>query len=548
VPRPSLICLLPARNASEHLPGWFASVECFADAVVALDDGSTDDTRALLSAHPLVHTILENPVRRTYEGWDDAENRNRLLAAAAELNPRWVISLDADERITDEDALALRRFVASSDEHATAYVHQVFRMIGDDSHWDRCDLWAGRLFSFEPGQHFPTERLHFVPIPVSIAPSRWKESTVRIQHLAGLTESARRARYDKYTEVDRGLEFQDSYEHLLDPPGRVQSWTVRPPALPFERNGATGREPSEPDATEPVLSAVVISRDDETRIARSLRAVLDQEVSEPFEVICVVSGTDRTKDIVRSEFPSVRLIALDRPALPGEARNAGLAVARGRYISFPGSHVELPPGSLEARLTAHRQGYAMVTGTMRNGTDTLAGWASYFLDHSTAMPGRPTGPLEVFPAHCSYRSEPLRWAGGFPDIRAGEDTLVNKRLFDAGYGALRSQAVEVTHHTRADRPRELLRRSAIRGKGLAELLLAEHAVGRLFTRSGLRRYGLVYVPGRLRRIHRNVNRWGNEEMERRYRRSLPLIVAGAIVHHVSGWIELFRSLVLRLPG
>src|SRR5207245_404863 len=38
--RPTLVCLLPARNCEEDLPGYFDSVRRFADAVVALDDGS----------------------------------------------------------------------------------------------------------------------------------------------------------------------------------------------------------------------------------------------------------------------------------------------------------------------------------------------------------------------------------------------------------------------------------------------------------------------------------------------------------------------------
>jgi hypothetical protein len=75
--------LLPVRNGAEHLDGWLESVGRFADVVIALDDGSTDDTRARLDASPLVEMVLENSVRPSYAGWDDAGNRARLLAAAA---------------------------------------------------------------------------------------------------------------------------------------------------------------------------------------------------------------------------------------------------------------------------------------------------------------------------------------------------------------------------------------------------------------------------------------------------------------------------------
>ena len=137
----------------------------------------------------------------------------------------------------------------------------------------------------------------------------------------------------------------------------------------------------------------MISRDDEDRIERAVGSVVEQVCPEPFEVIVVTSGTDATAAIVRRRFPDVRVVELDHPALPGEARNAGLRFARGEIASFPGSHVELLPGSLAARLRAHDQGWTMVTGTTRNGTDTAAGWAAYFLDNSSVLPDRPSEPL-----------------------------------------------------------------------------------------------------------------------------------------------------------
>lgn len=535
MPEPKLVCLLPARNCADELPAWFESVERFADAVVALDDGSTDDTGALLRDHPLTVSLSTNPVRQGFAGWDDAANRNQLLNQVAALAPRWVFSLDADERIDEDDAAALRAFVeATSDDHK-AYLLRVYRMIGDMEHWDRADMWAGRLFRYRQGQRFPAERLHFVPIPISIPRRDWVQSTIRIQHRAGLTSVHREKRFAKYQEVDRDHRYQDSYEHLLNELTNVRPWEKRGPSLPFVMNGSAGLEVGNSASPSPSLSAIVISRDDEDRIEECVRAVSSQEVSEPFETIVVVSGTDCTADIVRERFPSVTLIALEKPALPGEARNAGLAVAQGRYVSFPGSHVVLPPGSLQARLDAHKQGYAMVTGSMFNGTDSWAGWASYLLDHSTALPGRGSSPLGIFPAHCSYRRDALQYIGGFPDIRAGEDTLVNKRLFEMGYGAFRSREIKLTHRTPARTPFRLLRHHAIRGRGLAELLLEEHAAGRLFTRPGLRSRALVWLPGRIRRIHRNVMRWGDPPLRRRFFRALPLIVLAAGVHWLAGW-------------
>jgi hypothetical protein len=224
------------------------------------------------------------------------------------------------------------------------------------------------------------------------------------------------------------------------------------------------------------LSAIVISRNDAATIARGVGSVVEQACAEPFEVIVVTSGDDGTADIVRERFPAVTLIALPRAALPGEARNAGLSVARGEFISFPGSHVELPPGSLAARLRAHRRGFDMVTGATLNGTLTRAGWAAYFLDHSRNLPHAGAAVLRRAPAHCSYSHAALRRVGGFPEgVRAGEDTAVNAELYRLGYRALRDPQVVLVHHTPCRTPATLLRHHFARGQGEGATALREAA-------------------------------------------------------------------------
>ena len=356
--------------------------------------------------------LLTNPRRDTYEGWDDSGNRNRLLAAAHDLTPDWILSLDADERIPADDAHALRHFLDTDALPGLAYGMRCHRMIGDEGHYDRNALVVYRLFAAAPGQRFPDDRLHFVPVPTSIPRPLWVETTLRVQHLASVTTERRRARRDKYAEADPGNVYQGSYEHLLDEPDDMLVFGPRPAGLPVLVGDSTVEAG---DDEPPALSAIVISRDDEDRIERAVGSVVGQVCPEPFEVIVVTSGSDATAAIVRRRFPDVRVVELDHPALPGEARNAGLRFARGEIASFPGSHVELMPGSLAARLRAHDQGWSMVTGTTRNGTDTAAGWAAYFLDNSSVLPDRPSEPLRTAPAHCSYEMDALLSVGGFPD-------------------------------------------------------------------------------------------------------------------------------------
>ena len=535
-----VVCLLPVRNGEVDLPGWFASVERFADAVVALDDGSTDGTRAVLEAHPLVARVIANPVRATYEGWDDAGNRQRLVDAAAELEPDWVLWLDADERIPADDAAALRAFVDGEADPGCAYGFRVHRMDERLERYDSAGLWAYRLFAWRPGLHLPEERLHFVPVPTEIPRERWVATTIRIQHLAGSTADRRAARFTKYEEADPRREWQSDYAALLAEPGRGRPWVARPEDLPAVAPLDDDGRPLDLHALDldaPALSAIVISRNDEDRIERTLRSVAGQEVPEPFEVICVVSGTDGTADIVRERFPEVQLVELDDPALPGRARNAGVRVARGDFVSFPGSHTELPPGSLAARLRAHQQGHAMVTGSMRNGTFTRAGWAAYFLDHSSSMPGRPSGPLNGPPAHCSYVRDLIPEAGWFrEDLRAGEDTVMNNELWRRGRSAYRAHDVVLTHHNRCTTPWRLVRHHFTRGRALGRITL-ERGPLRPAT---ARRLLVGYLPDRCRKTGLAVRRWASPEDRRAFRDARPLVLAGAVAAWAGCWYELVR--------
>jgi glycosyltransferase involved in cell wall biosynthesis len=536
-----LVCLLPARNAAPDLPGWFESVERCADAVIALDDGSTDDTRGILAAHPLVRRLLTNPVRPSYEGWDDHANRTRLLSAAAELSPDWILWLDADERLPSDDAMALRQFLARAADRQHAYLVTVYPLVGDLEHFDAGrPLVVGRLFPFEIGQQLPPGRLHFVPLPTSIPPARWVRTTLRIQHLAGLTPVHQRARYMKYQEADPGRRFEKRYGHLLGEPRDVQRWRPRPPDLPVVRNGAGLGDDG--DSASLQLSVIVISRNDETRIERTVGAIVAQQVPAEFEVIVVTSGTDRTAEIVRTRFPSVHLIELPRPALPGEARNAGLAVARGRFVSFPGSHVELEPGSLAARLEAHQSGYAMVTATIINGTPTRSGWAAYFLEKTPVIPGRPSGPLDAAPVTCSYLRAALEHVGGFREgWRAGEDTLVNLALFDLGYGAWHANAARYIYYTPCTTLGRLMRHHFTRGRAFARVVLAQRQASQRGHTRRMLRLLTFYVPYRLVHIEKRVRRWGGPELRRRWRSTRPLAVVAVLASWVGLGDELLRS-------
>ena len=237
MPRPSVVCLLPARNEAENLPSFLDSAARVCEAVVALDDGSTDDTGDLLRESPLVADVLTNPRRETYHGWHDGHNRNRLLEAAARLNPEWIISLDADDRLDPEEAAALREFLATDAVPGCGYGFAYHRMWGEDT-YDPAIYWVFRLFAYEPGQAFTNERNHNIPIPTAIPRAAFVRTTLRIRHYGAANEDERVARLTKYSEADPEGLVPTDFGGLNDrPAGELPRWQPRggdlPVVIPF---------------------------------------------------------------------------------------------------------------------------------------------------------------------------------------------------------------------------------------------------------------------------------------------------------------------------
>lgn len=223
---PVLYCLLPVRNGANTLRSYLDRVRTFCTGVIALDDGSIDATRDILHADPLVHAIMWNPPRPTYAGWNDYRNRSRLLEACSTFSPDWIIWLDADEFVIPSDIRLLTEFLATNADSSCAYGLEVLRLIGDETHFDRGNLWSYRLLAYQRGYQLPEKRLHFEPIPIQIPPDCRVKTRLRIGHLAGLTARLRRNRYNKYLQADPNHEYQSDYSNLLERPGHC--WEIRP--------------------------------------------------------------------------------------------------------------------------------------------------------------------------------------------------------------------------------------------------------------------------------------------------------------------------------
>jgi len=75
-----LVALLEFRNERRHLPDWLRSVAPEVDAIVALDDGSSDGSAAIVEEQPALLDLIRLPPRAD-DRRDGAANRRALHEA-----------------------------------------------------------------------------------------------------------------------------------------------------------------------------------------------------------------------------------------------------------------------------------------------------------------------------------------------------------------------------------------------------------------------------------------------------------------------------------
>jgi GT2 family glycosyltransferase len=207
-------------------------------------------------------------------------------------------------------------------------------------------------------------------------------------------------------------------------------------------------------AAESMRASVIIpSFQSETTIRACLASVLAQDFEDAFEIFLADSGTDRTSDIVRREFPSVRLLKSDRRLSAELARNWGAREARGAVFAFIDSDCVARPDWLRRLCETLEEGsYHGVGGAIQpvDGSNAT-NWAGYFCEFREFLPGgAPTDATYLTPNNAAYRSDIFRRAGGFPDgYFPMEDQVFYERLRAVGARIRFDPSIVVQHNHRS---------------------------------------------------------------------------------------------------
>jgi glycosyltransferase involved in cell wall biosynthesis len=182
----------------------------------------------------------------------------------------------------------------------------------------------------------------------------------------------------------------------------------------------------------PARISVVVPVRNEAASIGALAAAFARQTRTPDEIVIVDGGSDDdTRELVRSIVnvdPRWRLICAG-PATPGRARNVGARSAAHDWIAFTDAGAWPDPSWLAslARAADESAGAAVVFGHYEPVTDTFftqCAALAYVAPPRSCAGGVLRGPST---ASMLIRRDVWDAAGGFPDLRAGEDLV----FFDA---------------------------------------------------------------------------------------------------------------------
>lgn len=149
--RPVLSLSMIVRNEAARLPGFFDALGDRVDECCVVDTGSTDDTVQLLHSHDCVIESVS---------WNDdfAAARNAALRLCT---GRWILSLDADERIAPEDWDGLRALIAGPPDRCYRFVTRNYTDASSASGF----VWAGEADPHAAGFRgwFPSAKVRLFP-------------------------------------------------------------------------------------------------------------------------------------------------------------------------------------------------------------------------------------------------------------------------------------------------------------------------------------------------------------------------------------------------
>ncbi len=226
-----VLAMLPVHNeACRYLKAVLNRLGEFVDGIVILDDASTDETPEICREHSGV--IRYHRLKEPLFNSDEAALRRILWELTVELEPSWIIAIDADEIF--ESAINRELPFLTGQKQLDTIFFTVYHFWGNltgyrvDGLWDPALSKTLCLFRFKNdiSYHWPNRKLHCGRFPTECYQRPGMVSKTRLLHLGYVNEDEHLDKLKRYLSLDPEGRFcpVTHYQSIIAPP-RLKKWT-----------------------------------------------------------------------------------------------------------------------------------------------------------------------------------------------------------------------------------------------------------------------------------------------------------------------------------
>lgn len=191
---------------------------------------------------------------------------------------------------------------------------------------------------------------------------------------------------------------------------------------------------------------VLASQNASQSIRDCLNSLVRQSLNGDVEIVVIDNSTDETAEIVKREFPAIKLIAANEKNLIPELWGIGINESIGECVALTTSHFVPADNWIAEILKAHERPHAGIGGAIENEEKAgVVSWAVYFCRYSPYMLPFTEVEVEDFAAdNASYKRSDLDTVK--ESMKDGFwETFVHLEMRKAGMTLVKSPEITVYH-------------------------------------------------------------------------------------------------------
>jgi glycosyltransferase involved in cell wall biosynthesis len=207
------------------------------------------------------------------------------------------------------------------------------------------------------------------------------------------------------------------------------------------------------------LSVVIASVNGLPLISECLDSLRHQSKAEEIEVIVANRCEGGVAEVIRCDYPWVKLIEAPATTTIPELRALAFGQSSGDLVAVLEDHCLAEKNWAQGMMRAHDEGHPVVGGSVENAAcERFVDWAAFFCEYSGAMNPVPAGEVDAVPGNnVSYR----RWVleRFRKNMEAGEwDFILHERMRASGIPLYSVPSIMVFHKMSMDLKGALLQK------------------------------------------------------------------------------------------